>query len=236
MKIRLNKFLSSAGLCSRRKSDGLIQAGEIRVNGKVAVLGDSVDPEKDEVVYRKELVKMDSELVYFALYKPKGVITAASDDLGRKTVLDFMPKSPRVFPVGRLDYDSEGLLILTNDGELSQELSHPSFEHTKEYLVVVDKHLSKKDFSLMKSQFENGLLIDNLNMKADSITLVNKDEKNTSFKMELHTGYNRQIRKMCGKINLSIKKLVRTKVGKVRLSSLAIKPGQFCKLKKDDIL
>lgn len=255
MLIRLNKYLSDSGVCSRRKADEYILAGDVGINGAtVKVLGTKIDPEKDSVYFQGELVKAAENYIYYALYKPKGVVSTASDELGRKTVLDLVPKSPRVYPVGRLDEDSEGLIILTNDGALAQELTHPSYQHKKEYEVTARKSTKSVkfiksiksiksqdseliDFEGIKKKFENGIVIDSKLMKADKVFAPTLGlDGLLTFRLILHTGYNRQIRKMCAKIGLAVIKLVRTNVANLSLLELKLSDGDFVSVKRDEIL
>ena len=140
MKERVQKILAQAGIASRRESEKYISAGRVRVNGKVISLGDKADPSKDTIELDNRKIEISDQFEYFALYKPRGILSSAKDKRGRKTVVDLVPAKTRIFPVGRLDLESEGLIILTNDGELANKLTHPSFEHEKEYRVLVARH------------------------------------------------------------------------------------------------
>ncbi len=237
--IRLNKFLADAGICSRRKADEHISSGEVYVNGTRATLGMKVDPENDQVVFRRTPVGRHPEkLVYYALCKPKGVVSTAADEKGRTAVTDLVPKQPRVYPVGRLDLTSEGLILLTNDGELTHQLSHPSFVHEKEYEVVVQAP-AQVTTAEIKRRFEQGLEIEGKLMQADRVTLLRRSPQRAdvvSLRMVLHTGYNRQIRRMCEALGLTIINLRRSKVGKLDLSKLGLKPGEYRQVKKSDIV
>lgn len=240
MQIRLNKFIAESGHASRRAADQLIQDGKVRVNGSTAMLGQQINPETDRIEIGGQILKSGQKLVYYALYKPKDVVSTAKDELGRKSVIDFVPDEPRVYPVGRLDANSEGLIILTNDGELTQKLTHPSFVHEKEYIVetrIKNYELGIKENKeyYIKDNFLKGITIEGKLMKADSVSII----PNSQFlilNIILHTGYNRQIRKMCDKIGLSVKKLVRFRVGKLNLKSLNLKYGQYKEIQKSDIL
>lgn len=237
--IRLNKFLSEAGVASRRHSDDLISAGKVKVNNEIIKeLGTKIDPDKDSIFVEGKLVKPQSP-VYYALYKPVGVLSTAQDELGREAVVDLVPKAPPVYPVGRLDEMSEGLIILTNDGKLTQELTHPSHEHEKEYEVKAraknqELRITAKQ---IQEQFEHGLEIEGKQMKADNVS--NFDFRTSglvTFQVTLHTGYNRQIRMMCDKIGLEVTRLKRTRIAKLKLADLSLEPGQFKKITKDQIL
>ena len=241
MLIRLNKFLSESGICSRRQADEYILAGKISINGIFnKELGVKIDPEKDEIEFDGRAIKQTQNLVYYALNKPKGVVTTSSDEKGRKTVLDLIPVSTRVFPVGRLDQYSEGLIILTNDGGLTQNLTHPSFKHEKEYLVEANsRSLNAESASKIKKQFKSGLFIDGKRMSADAVEvdyLGGTSSSSFRLKLILHTGYNRQIRRMCDKIGLNVSKLVRIRIGKLRLDELGLKPGEYKEIKPESII
>ena len=169
---------------------------------------------------------------------PPGVVSTAADEKGRTTVTDLVPQTPRVYPVGRLDLTSEGLLLLTNDGELTHQLMHPSFGHEKEYEVVVQipEEISPRE---VKRRFEAGLQIEEKLMQADRVTLLRRSPKRAdvvTLRLVLHTGYNRQIRRMCEALGLTIINLRRSKVGKLDLSKLGLKPGEYRQVKKSDIV
>ena len=159
--IRLNKYLSESGICSRREADEHISHGEVKINGMIAVLGQKIDPEKDRIEYLGKNIRKNIQTVIYALNKPRGVISTADDELGRKNITDFVPKETRVYPIGRLDKESEGLILLTNDGTLAQELSHPSHKYEKEYKVTIRIINSKLNIKDIEHNFQNGLRIDN---------------------------------------------------------------------------
>ncbi|MEK9156492.1 MAG: pseudouridine synthase [Patescibacteria group bacterium] len=250
MLTRLNKYLAESGCCSRRKADELISGGKVSVNGKVAVVGKKVDPNTDIITIDGREIRFRDNFIYYALYKPVGVVSTAYDPQGRPTVLDYVPKSPRVYPVGRLDYDSEGLIILTNDGELANRLTHPSFEHKKEYQVDVKIQMpapsgvegssvknTEQRLKDIKRGFEQGLNIDGKLMKADQVSDFDIQISGfVTFKVTLHTGYNRQIRRMCAKMGLEVRRLVRTRIGKLKLSDLNLGPGKHKSIKREDLL
>ncbi|MFA7253525.1 MAG: pseudouridine synthase [Patescibacteria group bacterium] len=241
MLIRLNKFLADAGLFSRREADEHILAGEITVNGNpVTEMGTKIEPDHDIVEYKGKIIKLQTAYTYYALYKPKGVVSTAKDELGRQTVLDFVPKEPRVYPVGRLDADSEGLIILTNDGDLTNHLTHPSFEHEKEYEIIVKSTKQKaKSPEEITKMFENGFMIDGHLMIADVARSIKSPALSfplSAFSLVLHTGYNRQIRRMCDKIGLNVIKLTRTRIGKLKLADLNLKHGGYMEITKSRIV
>jgi pseudouridine synthase len=245
---RLNKFLSEAGIASRRKADELIAAGEIKVNGDVVRdLGVKIDEENDVIEFIGKRVLKTNDFVYYILNKPKGVVSSANDENGAKTVVDLVPRSPRVYPVGRLDKDTVGLILLTNDGELTKELTHPSFEHQKEYEVAgiiesrIRNHESWDEQEFKKTvekKFLRGIKIDNKLMKADSVEVLPAilNTKYLILRIVLHTGYNRQVRKMCDKIGLEVTRLTRIGLAKLKLADLNLAPGDYKIITKADIL
>lgn len=237
---RLNKFISDSGICSRRKADEHILAGKVLVNGKRGETGQKIDSDKDEVMFDNKLItKPETGLIYYALYKPRGVISTASDESGRKSVIDLVPKDPRVYPVGRLDKDSEGLMILTNDGELTQKITHPSSEHEKEYFVMATAQKGQDiSFDNFAKRFLNGISIDGQLMKADKVesSQTSQNKKHFYFNITIHTGFNRQIRRMCDKIGLEVTKLKRIRIGKLTLDSLNLSSGDFEEINRSDII
>lgn len=239
--IRLNKYLSDSGICSRRKADEHILAGEVKVDGEIASLGTKVDPSINKIELNNEVVRPKTELVYYAVYKPKGVISTASDEKDRKNVVDLVPRTPRVYPVGRLDKDSEGLIVLTNDGELTNLLTHPKNEHEKEYIVEVKSKISNlktiaQNLKPIEQKFLTGILIEDKIMKADKIQAKLLSPYSFLLTITIHTGYNRQIRKMCDRIGLEVFKLTRIRIAKLHLDKLNLKSGEYSVIKKEDIV
>jgi pseudouridine synthase len=211
--MRLQKFLSQAGICSRRKGEEYIRAGRIRVNSRIVTeLGTKVDAEKDRVEFNGRYVALKSEPVYIALNKPKGYVTSCSHP-GEKIVLDLIDTSERVYPIGRLDKDSTGLLILTNDGSLHYRLSHPSFDHEKEYDVTVSRPIT--DGSLRS--IAEGLPMMGTKTRPAKIRRISSRR----FRIILKEGRNRQIRRMVRKVGNRVTELRRIRVSKIKLGSLA---------------
>ncbi len=237
--MRLNKFLAEAGLCSRRQADEYIAAGDVYVNGQPACLGMKINPNQDQIVFQNKLVTLPpDQFVYYALYKPRGIISTSSDEWGRAAVTDLVPPEPRVYPVGRLDKDSEGLMILTNDGELTYELTHPKFEHQKEYQVVVKPTDDSLQPEQIKAAFQRGISIDGQHMAADSVQFADKctsDDQLLTMHIILHTGYKRQIRRMCAAVGLEVISLKRIGMGKLQLGSLGLAAGQYVRIERNDI-
>jgi len=211
--MRLQKYLSEAGVCSRRKGEEYIKAGLVRVNSRIVTeLGTKVDPEKDRVEFDGKIIALTSEPIYIALNKPKGYVTSCSHP-GEKIVLDLIDISQRIYPIGRLDKDSTGLLILTNDGTLHHRLSHPSFDHEKEYDVTVSRPIT--DGSLRN--IAKGLPMMGSKTRPSEIQRISSRR----FRIVLKEGRNRQIRRMVRKVGNHVIRLKRIRISKIKLGSLA---------------
>ena len=212
MEERLQKILSGAGICSRRKAEEYLTAGRIKVNGITASLGDKADPERDVVEVDGTAVTSPAAHTYIMLYKPRGVVTTMSDEKGRPTVAELVRDCPaRVWPVGRLDMDSEGLLLLTDDGELTHRLTHPSHRVEKEYVVKV-----RGDAAQALPLLRAPMVIDGEDMETDRVELTGKN----TLTMVIHQGKNRQIRRMCAAAGLEVLRLKRVREGGLRLHDL----------------
>jgi 23S rRNA pseudouridine2605 synthase len=218
---RLQKVLARAGLGSRRVSEELIADGRVTVNGEVAQLGRRVDVERDAVALDGVAVIVRDGLVHYLLNKPAGYVSTASDPEGRKTVVELVPETPRVFPVGRLDYDTEGLLLLTNDGDLTHLLTHPSFGVVKTYLAEVEGDPSPAAVRALREGIE---LDDGLTAPA-RVNVVQRREGTAAIEIGIHEGRNRQVRRMCEAVGHPVVRLVRTRIGPLRDGSL--KPGTW---------
>lgn len=223
--IRLQKVLSQAGLGSRRVCDDLIAAGRVRVNGAVADLGRRVDPEVDAIELDGARIGVKAGLVHYLLNKPAGVITTAADPQGRPTVVELVPAEPRVFPVGRLDGDSEGLLLLTNDGDLTHQLTHPSFGVDKEYLVEVEGTPHRGALARLREGVD---LDDGRTAPAKVAQLDGR-----TLRITIHEGRNRQVRRMCDAVGFPVVRLVRTRIGPLADRTLA--PGAWRPLTQDEV-
>jgi len=222
---RLQKVLARAGIGSRRVAEDLIDAGRVQVNGRVAVLGRRVDPEQDVVAVDGTPIGTAQGLAYRLLNKPCGVVATAEDPQGRPTVVQLVPTEPRVVPVGRLDVDTEGLLLLTNDGQLHHRLTHPSFGVEKEYLAEVEGELWPKDLRKLRSGVE---LEDGMTAPAKA-----SSPAPNLLKLTLHEGRNRQVRRMCEAIGHPVVRLVRTRIGPLVDGSLP--PGSWRDLTRDEV-
>lgn len=221
MLLRLQKYLAQCGVASRRQSERLIEAGEVRVNGQPAKLGQSIDPAKDVVTLRSLPLTPPAPLVYYLIHKPRQVVSTTRDDSARRTITSFIPGKTRLYPVGRLDYDSEGLMLLTNDGALTQKLTHPKFEVNKTYRVLVKGVLTPQAIT----HLESGAMIEGKKTAPATLTVVERQPHNTWLDITIHEGRNRQIRKMCEAVGFPVLRLIRTQLGEWQLGDL--KPGQY---------
>ncbi len=222
---RLQKVLAQHGLGSRRASEELIAAGRVSVNGEVAVLGRRVNPATDRVSVDGVPVAVRPGLVYYLLNKPPGVVSTAADPEGRPTVVTLVPAQPRVYPVGRLDADSEGLLLLTNDGELTHLLTHPRFGVEKEYLVAVEGAPTAGELRRLREGVD-------LEEGRTSTARVARRGPN-ALRITIHEGRKRQVRRMCAAIGHPVHRLVRTRIGPIRLENLA--PGEWRRLTATEV-
>ncbi|MFA6249936.1 MAG: pseudouridine synthase [Candidatus Shapirobacteria bacterium] len=219
--VRLNKFLAAAGISSRRHADSLINAGKITVNNLPARLGDKIDPAKDIVKFGNQEVKPGPGKHYYLLHKPVGVLSASSDDRHRSTVVGLINSPVRLFPVGRLDKDTTGLIILTNDGDFALKLTHPRYHLPKTYLVTVKGRLPASKLSRLNHPF----LLETGPTQPAQATIVSRQPDTTTLKIILHEGKNRQIRRMLSACRLHLQALQRISIGPLSLGNLL--PGHF---------
>jgi 23S rRNA pseudouridine2605 synthase len=226
--IRLNKYLADCGVGARRKCDTLILNGDVSINNVVqTTLGLKIDQEKDLVKVRNEIVRPKTHFEYLLLNKPKGVLTTASDEKGRKTVLDLVKSKSRIYPVGRLDRNSSGLLLLTNDGELAYRLTHPKHQVEKIYEVKLDKKLALNDMK----KLESGIELEEGKTSTSRIDFLDPDQRH--LKMTIHQGWNRQIRRMFSTLGYEVTGLKRVVFGSLTLSPL--RQGEWRRLTKIEI-
>lgn len=218
---RLQKFLAEAGVASRRRAEELIAQGKVKVNGRVVTeMGLKIDPEKDEVSYLdRKISKKDTKLVYLMLHKPVGYVTTAKEQFGRPAVVDLIKGvNARIFPVGRLDYDTSGLLLLTNDGDLTYKLTHPKHDVEKTYIA---KLYGVPDEGALQ-KFRRGVVIDGRKTKPAKIQILEreKDGRFCTVEIVIHEGRNRQVRKMCESIKHPVAQLQRVATGELKLGDL----------------
>ena len=230
--VRLQKFMAEQGVASRRKSEELIAAGKVKVNGHPAEIGMKINPYKDLVTVRGEKITFvkKRKMVYIMLHKPRGYVTTVSDEKGRKTVMDLIPDiKERVYPVGRLDRDSEGLLILTNDGSFANCMTHPSHEYAKKYRVTVRPDITDEALNNLR----HGIMIDGKKTAPAEVTVLTKEEGRVVLEFIIHEGRNREIRKMCESQGLEVARLKRTSIGSLKLGMLP--QGQYRELSEQEV-
>ncbi len=222
--MRINKFLAVSGVASRRAADEMIKDGVVKINGKIAKLGDEVNSGEDLVSVNGKTINAVKKYDYYIMNKPKGYVCTVKDDKGRKTVMDLLPANcKRLFPVGRLDYDTEGLLILTNDGDLTFKLTHPKNEVPKTYLVKTERPVSDGDLSKLRS----GVVIDGVKTKKCNVRLVETLKTGSKLHITITEGRNRQVRKMFEAVGNNVDFLKRIKIGDLTLTGLdrgAVRP------------
>ena len=223
--IRLQKVLAGAGIGSRRVCEDLIEEGRISVNGVVAHLGQRVDPENDTIEVDGSQIGVKAGLVHYLLNKPRGVVTTSIDTHGRPTVVELVPDDPRVFSVGRLDADTEGLLLMTNDGDLAHRLTHPSYGVDKEYLAEVEGTPSRSALRALRQ----GVELDDGVTSPATVSMLAPG----MVKLIIHEGRNRQVRRMCEAVGHPVLRLVRTRIGPVSDPQLA--PGAWRPLTRDEV-
>jgi len=230
-KIRLQKYFSECGIMSRRAAEKAITDKRVTVNGKTAKLGDCIDPKTDKVCLDGEsVVRESTECSYYMLHKPRGYITSLSDEKGRKCVTDLLTDiRERVYPVGRLDYNSEGLLLFTNDGALANKLMHPSHQIKKTYIVVSDSAID----DIKAIELSRPVECDGETLKADEVELISPGDKHSVLKIVLSEGKNREIRRIFEANGLSVRRLKRVAVGKIELGEL--KKGEVRRLTPKEV-
>lgn len=220
--IKLQKAMADCGVASRRKAEEMIAAGEVKVNGAVAQIGARVVPGKDKITVKGKLLVMENQAVYIMLHKPRGFITTMSDEMERKCVAELIRDIPeRVYPVGRLDRESEGLLLMTNDGAFANAMTHPSHHVPKLYRVTVRPRVTEDQLV----QMQIGIVIEGRKTAPASVRVLQEETDRSVLEIQLHEGRNRQIRKMCEQLGLEVARLKRIGVGPLRLGMLA--PGKW---------
>lgn len=230
MKERLQKLMAQAGLGSRRACEAIIQAGRVRVNGRLATLGDKADPDVDRIEVDGQRLQPQMP-VYIMLNKPRNVITSLEDELGegRTTVRDLIDLPGHLYPVGRLDKQSEGLILMTNDGELAHKLTHPRYEHEKVYRALIEGQLTGAELR----QWRDGLLLDGQMTAPADISIISQQKDHSWLKIVLREGRKRQIRRVAAQLGHPVLRLLREELGPLKLGDL--KPGQWRYLAKEEI-
>lgn len=227
---RLQRILARAGYGSRRACEGLIVEGRVTLNGTLATLGDRADPVEDEVRVDGLEVNLDPNVKYYALHKPPGVVTTMRDPQGRPDIRGFLPEGPRVFPVGRLDRDTEGLLLLTNDGDLANALTHPRFGVEKEYLAEVEGVPTPKHIG----QLRRGVELEDGDALAKSARVAGRSGDRGAVRLVMTEGRKREVRRLLAAVGLPVTRLVRVRVGPIRLGGLP--PGERRELTHDEVV
>lgn len=231
-KVRIQKLIAESGLCSRRKAEELIDSGKVTVNGRPCKLGDKALPGKDLIAVNGENITAPKrrKLYYIMLHKPRGYVTTMSDELDRKCVTELLKGVPeRVYPIGRLDKNSEGLLLFTNDGNFANDIMHPSKHISKTYRVTVRPDITEQQLV----QLSSGVEIDGKMTKECNVVVLDKQIGRVVLQMTIYEGRNRQIRKMCEAVGLEVARLKRTSIGPLKLGML--KPGAYRELKPNEL-
>lgn len=236
MPIRLQKVLSQAGVASRRASERLIREGRVEVNGqRVTEMGVKVDPDRDVIAVDGRRVTVPNKRRYVVLHKPRGVLSVLDDDRGRRTVRDLLPDAEGLYPAGRLDYNSEGLLLLTDDGPLTQRLTHPRYEHEKEYLVLARGEPPVEVLRALRAgiELEDGRTAPARVGRVEQTPFGRAPQGEVWLRFVLHEGRKRQIRRMCKAVGLGVRRLIRVRIGPILLGDL--EAGQHRALTADEV-
>lgn len=231
-KIRVQKIIADSGVCSRRKAELLIEQGKVKINGHPAILGQKVHPFADIVTVAGERIYVERkrEFTYLMMNKPRGYLTSMTDDRGRRCVTELLPESEkRLFPVGRLDLNSEGLLLFTDDGNFANEMMHPRHEVSKTYRVTARPDITDEQAAKLGS----GVYIDGRRTTPAEVRIISKEQNRVVMEVVIREGRNRQVRKMCESVGLEVARLKRTAMGPIRLGML--KPGTTRELTKEEL-
>ncbi len=228
--IRLQKFMADCGVASRRKSEELIAAGRVKVNGMVASVGDKVDPKRDTISVNGRKLTRDKNYIYIMLHKPRGYVTTMSDEMDRKCVAELVADvGKRIYPIGRLDRDSEGLLLFTNDGEFANAMTHPSRHIAKTYRVSVKPAITEDQITILTSS----MMMDGKRTLPADVRIINKEDDKTSLEIILYEGKNRQIRRLCEAAGLETARLKRLSIGQLSLGHLKV--GEYRHLTHEEV-
>ena len=229
-KVRLQKYLAESGVASRRKSEELISQGKVKVNGITANIGDKINPKKDTVTVSGKKIIRKKQYTYVLLHKPRGFITTMSDEMNRKCVAELIKDIPeRIYPVGRLDRDSEGMLLFTDDGAFANAMTHPTKHVPKTYRVTVRPSITDEQITKLTT----GVVIDDRMTAPAQVRVVTKEENRVVLEIILYEGRNRQIRKMCEEVGLEVARLKRTAIGSIKLGML--KQGDYRYLTEEEV-
>ncbi|WP_291653938.1 pseudouridine synthase [Clostridium sp.] len=236
MEERLQKYMARCGVASRRKCEEIILSSKVKINDKIVnELGVKIDPSKDKVYYNGKIILPEENKLYIMLNKPEGYITSVKDEKGRKTILDLVKVNERIYPIGRLDYDSSGLILLTNDGDIYNKIIHPRVEVEKKYIALCNGVFSDEEIK----KFENGIDIGGYITANAKIKLIDKEKDKKTNKINslveiiIHEGKNRQIRKMCSALGHEVITLKRIAIGDIKLGYL--KRGEWRNLTKEEL-
>ena len=228
--MRLQKYLAECGVASRRKSEELIGQGKVKVNGRVAQIGDKINPKKDDITVSGKKVVKSRQYTYIILHKPRGFITTMSDEMGRKCVAELIKDvNARVYPVGRLDRDSEGMLLMTNDGEFANAMTHPTKHVPKTYRVTVRPSITDEQITALTT----GIMLEGRKTAPAEVRVLTREEGRVVIEIVLYEGRNRQIRKMCESLGLEVARLKRTAIGTIKLGMLP--QGKWRELTEDEV-
>lgn len=230
--IRIQKAIADSGYCSRRKAEEFVLSKNVKINGHIAVVGQKVNTKKDIIIVNGDTIEYErkKEHIYIMMNKPRGYLTSMSDDRGRRCVTELLPKDiKRVFPVGRLDLNSEGLLLFTTDGNFANEMMHPSHEVSKTYRVTVRPDITDEQAAKISA----GVYIDGRKTAPAEVRVLTKEKERVVLEIVIREGRNRQVRKMCESVNLEVARLKRIAVGPLRLGML--KPGTTRNLEKEEL-
>ncbi|MBE6746228.1 MAG: rRNA pseudouridine synthase [Ruminococcaceae bacterium] len=228
--MRLQKYLAECGVASRRKSEELIEQGKVKVNGRVAQIGDKINPKKDDITVSGKKVVKSRQYTYIILHKPRGFITTMSDEMGRKCVAELIKDvNARVYPVGRLDRDSEGMLLMTNDGEFANAMTHPTKHVPKTYRVTVRPSITDEQITALTT----GIMLEGRKTAPAEVRVLTREEGRVVIEIVLYEGRNRQIRKMCESLGLEVARLKRTAIGTIKLGMLP--QGKWRELTEDEV-
>lgn len=232
--MRLQKYMALAGVASRRKSEEIILNGHVKVNNKIVTkLGTKVDPKKDKVMVKNKLVKIETNSIYIMVNKPLGYLSTVKDEKDRKTVIDLIEGvEERIYPVGRLDADTTGLLLLTNDGDLTYKITHPSNNVVKKYIAIVEGTPNKRELM----QLRQGVFIDGRKTAPAKIKILKRFDNDSIIEVQIREGRNRQVKKMFEKTNHPVKKLKRVAIGDINMGNLDIGNYRFLSDEEVDYL